>query len=162
MFGKGPVIRAIFFFILSRKLKHIAVRIATFVTNFSRNKIECWKMTGNMLRKVDSSSTFCNRFYFCCSYYHWSFNLSRNKFEFNACDWRLQSPATQQTKNIARLGFKTAWIWSRPVTDPGHLTALTRSHLIGDHPSGFNNKQQKQWTLALKQKGCDTIPAYEI
>ena len=42
---------------------------------------------GDVLRKVDSSSTFCNKFKFCCSYYHWSFNLSHNKFDFNACDW---------------------------------------------------------------------------
>ena len=41
MFGKGPIIRETFFFIFSRKLKHIAVRIATFVTNLSGNKIEC-------------------------------------------------------------------------------------------------------------------------
>ena len=34
-----------------------------------------------MLRKVDSSSTFV------LSYYHRGFNLSRNKFDFNACDW---------------------------------------------------------------------------
>ena len=69
MLGKGPAIRATFFFILSRnivalqvKLKPIAARITPFVTNLSRNKIECCKMTGNMLRKVDSSSTFCNKF----------------------------------------------------------------------------------------------------
>ena len=45
----------------------------------------------------------------------------------------------------------------------GHLAALTRSHLIGDHPWGLTkNKQQKQWTLALKQKGYDSILANEI
>ena len=45
----------------------------------------------------------------------------------------------------------------------GHLEALTRPHLIGDYPSGLQkNKQQKQWTLALKQKRCDPIPGNEI
>jgi len=42
---------------------------------------------GNILRKVDLRSTFCNKFYFCCSYYYWCYNLPRNKFESNACDW---------------------------------------------------------------------------
>ena len=40
----------------------------------------------------------------------------------------------------------------RAPTSFGHLAALTRSHLIGDHPSGLTktNKQHVQWTLALK------------
>ena len=52
---------------------------------------------GKMLRKVDSGSTFCNKFSFFCSYYHWSYNLSRNKFEFNASNWLSRSAGKKKT-----------------------------------------------------------------
>ena len=39
-----------------------------------------------------------NKFWFCCSYYHWSYNSSHNKFEFNPCDWLLRDAAAWQTK----------------------------------------------------------------
>ena len=47
---KGPVIRATFFFNLSRNIVGLQVetqccaRITTFVTNLSRNKVQCCKL----------------------------------------------------------------------------------------------------------------------
>ena len=101
----GPVIRATFFFNLSRNIViaswNSVLRVlpglwpTCLATKYSVARL------GNMLRKVDSSYTFCNKFWFCCTYYHWSFKLSRNKFEFNACDWLSRSPETRQIKNMA-------------------------------------------------------------
>ena len=74
-------------------------RITMFPTNLyrSKNSVASW---GNMLRKVDSSSTFCNKFKFCYSFYHWSYNMPHRKFEFNAGDWLWpsRSAATWQIK----------------------------------------------------------------
>ena len=52
-----------------------------------------------MLGKVDTSSTFCNKFHFCCWYYHWSYNLCRNKFELTLMIDRRE--ARQIKKNMA-------------------------------------------------------------
>jgi len=42
----------------------------------------------------------------------------------------------------------------------GAYQAPPRSHLTGEHPSGLAKGQT--YTLALKQQGCDIIPANEI
>ena len=46
----------------------------------------------------------------------------------------------------------------------GHLAALTKSHLIGDHPSSLTKEQTTETMdpVALKQKGCNPIPTNEI
>ena len=84
----------------------------------TKYRVASWS---DVLRKVDASSTFCNKFQFCCSYYHWSFNLSRNKFDFNACDWlsakrgygsnyKKKTWRTQRTERTEKTSFLLFWI----------------------------------------------------
>ena len=45
----------------------------------------------------------------------------------------------------------------------GHLAALTRSHLIGDHPSGLTKEQTTElMDPSPKTKGLRPYPATEI
>ena len=65
-FLKGPVIRATFFFNLSRNIialqvKHIVAHITRFVINFSRNKIQCCRLRQHVAQirlKLDSNFGF--------------------------------------------------------------------------------------------------------
>ena len=40
----------------------------------------------------------------------------------------------------------------------GHLAALTRSHLIGDHPSGLTKEQTELMDPSPKTKGLRPYP----
>ena len=107
---KGPIIRAKFFFnfslstLLNCRLKPFVACITTLVTNLSRSK----------MLHVDRDNMFLQKFLFSSSYYHWSYNLYRNKFKFDACDWLSRSSATRQIRKHG--GWtRRAWIQSRPV-----------------------------------------------
>ena len=93
----------------------------------------------------------------------------------SALDWQYQLPKTsivekttdysviRELKVIPSIALRisTAHDFTRDQAYP--VAALTRSHLIGDHPSGLTKEQRTEtWTLALKQKDWDPIPANEI
>ena len=108
----------------------------------------------NMLRKVDLASTFCNKFWVCCSYYHHRGNLPRNKSWKNACDWlvnfsrQLSARASVQSVNkhggrrrrarqakkvLVRSTLPLQHVSGRHLVciDLQHNLPLTRNHSIG-------------------------------
>ena len=65
--------------------KSVVARITTLLKHcYAKTVVESWR---NMLQQVELASTFFNKFFICCSYYHPRNKFLRNKIWETSSDW---------------------------------------------------------------------------